>query len=192
MWEEPQWEGAGSRKRPCASAGRAEPMGICTSEGACGSLWATSGPATDPVQYMETAAMTTLVTVILKDALSSVDLLEELPLPDQLPCIKPPTSSIFYQANCDTNFKARNAFVTGSTQYTSRLWSTPAWLLAKRAKAFSKKGTTSLKWHVIDLQSWWSNSVTSGASCLMGLCLSHLWGRDYPLPSWTSIDCILM
>lgn len=45
----------------------------------------------------ETAAMTTHVT--LEDALSNVDLLEELPLPDQQPCIEPPPSSIMYQVN---------------------------------------------------------------------------------------------
>lgn len=39
--------------------------------------------------------MTTHVT--LEDALSNVDLLEELPLPDQQPCIEPPPSSIMYQ-----------------------------------------------------------------------------------------------
>lgn len=47
------------------------------------------------VQNTEAAAMTTHVT--LEDALSNVDLLEELPLPDQQPCIEPPPSSIMYQ-----------------------------------------------------------------------------------------------
>ncbi|KAG9346780.1 hypothetical protein JZ751_007099 [Albula glossodonta] len=51
------------------------------------------------------------------DALSNVDLLEELPLPDQQPCIEPPPSSIMYQANFDTNFEDRNAFVTGIARY---------------------------------------------------------------------------
>lgn len=41
--------------------------------------------------------MTTHVT--LEDALSNVDLLEELPLPDQQPCIEPPPSSIMYQVS---------------------------------------------------------------------------------------------
>uniref|UniRef100_F6TY35 Cytoplasmic FMR1 interacting protein 2 n=1 Tax=Macaca mulatta TaxID=9544 RepID=F6TY35_MACMU len=59
--------------------------------------------------------MTTHVT--LEDALSNVDLLEELPLPDQQPCIEPPPSSIMYQANFDTNFEDRNAFVTGIARY---------------------------------------------------------------------------
>ncbi|KAF3828258.1 hypothetical protein GH733_004955 [Mirounga leonina] len=62
-----------------------------------------------------TVAMTTHVT--LEDALSNVDLLEELPLPDQQPCIEPPPSSIMYQANFDTNFEDRNAFVTGIARY---------------------------------------------------------------------------
>lgn len=43
----------------------------------------------------EPAAMAAHVT--LEDALSNVDLLEELPLPDQQPCIEPPPSSIMYQ-----------------------------------------------------------------------------------------------
>uniref|UniRef100_H3B436 Cytoplasmic FMR1-interacting protein n=1 Tax=Latimeria chalumnae TaxID=7897 RepID=H3B436_LATCH len=60
-------------------------------------------------------SMTTHVT--LEDALSNVDLLEELPLPDQQPCIEPPPSSIMYQANFDTNFEDRNAFVTGIARY---------------------------------------------------------------------------
>ncbi|KAK2503631.1 hypothetical protein MC885_010806 [Smutsia gigantea] len=55
--------------------------------------------------------------VTLEDALSNVDLLEELPLPDQQPCIEPPPSSIMYQANFDTNFEDRNAFVTGIARY---------------------------------------------------------------------------
>uniref|UniRef100_A0ABI7WXY8 Cytoplasmic FMR1 interacting protein 2 n=1 Tax=Felis catus TaxID=9685 RepID=A0ABI7WXY8_FELCA len=67
------------------------------------------------VQNTQTAAMTTHVT--LEDALSNVDLLEELPLPDQQPCIEPPPSSIMYQANFDTNFEDRNAFVTGIARY---------------------------------------------------------------------------
>uniref|UniRef100_A0A8C0MW08 Cytoplasmic FMR1-interacting protein n=1 Tax=Canis lupus familiaris TaxID=9615 RepID=A0A8C0MW08_CANLF len=68
-----------------------------------------------PVQKTAAAAMTTHVT--LEDALSNVDLLEELPLPDQQPCIEPPPSSIMYQANFDTNFEDRNAFVTGIARY---------------------------------------------------------------------------
>uniref|UniRef100_A0A8C5P959 Cytoplasmic FMR1-interacting protein n=1 Tax=Leptobrachium leishanense TaxID=445787 RepID=A0A8C5P959_9ANUR len=59
--------------------------------------------------------MTTQVT--LEDALSNVDLLEELPLPDQQPCIEPPPSSLLYQPNFNTNFEDRNAFVTGIARY---------------------------------------------------------------------------
>lgn len=88
---------------------------------------------------METAAMTTLVTIILEDALSNVDLLEELPLPDQLPWIEPPTSSIFYQGNYDTNFKDRNAFVTGSTQYSEQAMVHSSMITDKKSKSFLKK-----------------------------------------------------
>lgn len=37
----------------------------------------------------------------LEDALSNVDLLEELPLPDQQPCIEPLPSSVVYQVSVD-------------------------------------------------------------------------------------------
>uniref|UniRef100_A0A672H944 Cytoplasmic FMR1-interacting protein n=1 Tax=Salarias fasciatus TaxID=181472 RepID=A0A672H944_SALFA len=56
-------------------------------------------------------------TVTLEDALSNVDLLEELPLPDQQPCIEPLPSSVMYQPNFNTNFEDRNAFVTGIARY---------------------------------------------------------------------------
>ncbi|TNM87595.1 hypothetical protein fugu_005816 [Takifugu bimaculatus] len=59
--------------------------------------------------------MTSAVT--LEDALSNVDLLEELPLPDQQPCIEPLPSSVMYQPNFNTNFEDRNAFVTGIARY---------------------------------------------------------------------------
>uniref|UniRef100_A0A4W3JLG1 Cytoplasmic FMR1-interacting protein n=1 Tax=Callorhinchus milii TaxID=7868 RepID=A0A4W3JLG1_CALMI len=59
--------------------------------------------------------MTTQVT--LEDALSNVELLEDLPLPDQQPCIEPPPSSLLYQPNFNTNFEDRNAFVTGIARY---------------------------------------------------------------------------
>lgn len=38
-------------------------------------------------------------TVTLEDALSNVDLLEELPLPDQQPCIEPLPSSVMFQVS---------------------------------------------------------------------------------------------
>ncbi|MBN3324865.1 CYFP1 protein, partial [Atractosteus spatula] len=50
-------------------------------------------------------------TVTLEDALSNVDLLEELPLPDQQPCIEPPPSSLMYQPNFNTNFEDTSKFV---------------------------------------------------------------------------------
>ena len=56
-------------------------------------------------------------TVSLADALSNVDLLEELPLPDQQPCIEATAVSITYQANFDTNFEDRTAYVTGMAKY---------------------------------------------------------------------------
>lgn len=40
-------------------------------------------------------------TVTLEDALSNVDLLEELPLPDQQPCIEPLPSSVMFQVSPD-------------------------------------------------------------------------------------------
>ena len=55
--------------------------------------------------------------VTLADALSNVDVLDELPLPDQQPCIEAQTCSITYIANFDTNFEDRNAFVTGVARY---------------------------------------------------------------------------
>ncbi|XP_039270661.1 cytoplasmic FMR1-interacting protein 2-like [Styela clava] len=55
--------------------------------------------------------------VSLEDALSNVDLLEDLQLPDQQPCIEPMPSTLLYQANFDTNFEDRNAFVTGVAKY---------------------------------------------------------------------------
>ncbi|XP_056269934.1 cytoplasmic FMR1-interacting protein 1 homolog [Pseudoliparis swirei] len=56
-------------------------------------------------------------SVTLEDALSNVDLLEELPLPDQQPCIEPLPCSVMFQPNFNTNFEDRNAFVTGIARY---------------------------------------------------------------------------
>ncbi|CAH1268693.1 CYFIP1, partial [Branchiostoma lanceolatum] len=56
-------------------------------------------------------------SVTLEDALSNVDLLEDIALPDQQPCIEPPPASIVYQANFDTNFEDRTAFVTGIAKF---------------------------------------------------------------------------
>ena len=55
--------------------------------------------------------------VSLTDALQNVDVLDELPLPDQQPCIEGLSLSIHYQANFDTNFEDRNAYVTGVAKY---------------------------------------------------------------------------
>jgi len=55
--------------------------------------------------------------VTLADALSNVEVLDELPLPDQQPCIEAQSCSIVYQANFDTNFEDRTAFVTGVAKY---------------------------------------------------------------------------
>ena len=55
--------------------------------------------------------------ITLADALSNVEVLDELPLPDQQPCIEAQACSIVYQANFDTNFEDRTAFVTGVAKY---------------------------------------------------------------------------
>ena len=55
--------------------------------------------------------------ITLPDALQNVDVLDELPLPDQQPCIEAAPLSIAYQANMDTNFQDSTAFVTGVAKY---------------------------------------------------------------------------
>ncbi|KAH3841848.1 hypothetical protein DPMN_115329, partial [Dreissena polymorpha] len=55
--------------------------------------------------------------VTLTDALQNVDVLDELPLPDQQPCIEALSLSIHYQTNFDTNFEDRAAYVTGVARY---------------------------------------------------------------------------
>ncbi|KAL3880811.1 hypothetical protein ACJMK2_033018 [Sinanodonta woodiana] len=55
--------------------------------------------------------------ITLTDALQNVDVLDELPLPDQQPCIEALSLSIHYQSNFDTNFEDRGAFVTGVAKY---------------------------------------------------------------------------
>ncbi|XP_065556681.1 cytoplasmic FMR1-interacting protein-like isoform X2 [Artemia franciscana] len=55
--------------------------------------------------------------VTIRDALSNVEVLDELPLPDQQPVIEAQGCSITYQANFDTNFEDRTAFVTGIAKY---------------------------------------------------------------------------
>lgn len=64
-----------------------------------------------PIAIMATEKVT------LADALSNVDVLDELTLPDEQPCIEAQPCSVVYQANFDTNFEDRNGFVTGIAKY---------------------------------------------------------------------------
>ena len=53
----------------------------------------------------------------LANALTNVSGLDEIALPDNQPCMEGLHSSIAYQANFETNFEDRNAFVTGVARY---------------------------------------------------------------------------
>lgn len=55
--------------------------------------------------------------ITLNDAMQNVDVLDELPLPDEQPCIDAAPFSIHYQVNKHTNFEDRGAFVTGMARY---------------------------------------------------------------------------
>ncbi|KAG7171830.1 Cytoplasmic FMR1-interacting protein-like 1 [Homarus americanus] len=55
--------------------------------------------------------------VTITDALSNVDVLDDLPLPDQQPVIEAQACSVVYIANFDTNFEDRMAYVTGVAKY---------------------------------------------------------------------------
>uniref|UniRef100_A0A0B6ZWY0 Cytoplasmic FMR1-interacting protein n=1 Tax=Arion vulgaris TaxID=1028688 RepID=A0A0B6ZWY0_9EUPU len=55
--------------------------------------------------------------VTLTSALENVDVLDDLPLPDQQPCIEALSLSVHYRANFDTNFEDKNAFVTSVAKY---------------------------------------------------------------------------
>ena len=55
--------------------------------------------------------------ITLPDALQNVEVLDELPLPDQQPQIEAASLTIHYQANTDTNFEDSSAFVTGMARY---------------------------------------------------------------------------
>ncbi|KAF2356380.1 Protein of unknown function DUF1394 [Trinorchestia longiramus] len=55
--------------------------------------------------------------VSLNDALSNVDVLDDLPLSDQQPMVEAQSCSVVYTANFDTNFEDRNAYVTGIAKY---------------------------------------------------------------------------
>ncbi|XP_052277863.1 cytoplasmic FMR1-interacting protein-like [Dreissena polymorpha] len=56
--------------------------------------------------------------VTLTEALHNVNVLDDLHLPDQQPCIEALSLSIHYQTNFDTNFEDRAAYVTGVARYT--------------------------------------------------------------------------
>ena len=53
----------------------------------------------------------------LKDALTNVQCLESLALPDEQPTIEPEPASVIYEVSFDTNFADRTAFITGIAQY---------------------------------------------------------------------------
>ena len=55
--------------------------------------------------------------VTLTNALENVDVLDELVLPDQQPCIEALSAAIHYRANLDTNFTDKAAFVSGQAKY---------------------------------------------------------------------------
>ncbi len=53
----------------------------------------------------------------LKDALTNVQCLETLALPDEQPTIEGEPTSIVYNVSFDTNFADRTAFITGIGKY---------------------------------------------------------------------------
>ena len=53
----------------------------------------------------------------LKDALTNVQCLETLALPDEQPTIEPELTSVVYEVSFDTNFADRTAFITGIGKY---------------------------------------------------------------------------
>ncbi|XP_064636009.1 cytoplasmic FMR1-interacting protein-like isoform X2 [Lineus longissimus] len=55
--------------------------------------------------------------ITLLDVMQNVEALDSLLLPDQQPCIEAASVPISYQANMDTNFEDRTAFVTGVARY---------------------------------------------------------------------------
>ena len=55
--------------------------------------------------------------VTIDEALSNVELLDELPIPDEQPCIEPMPASLTYTANFDTHFEDRRAYITGMAKY---------------------------------------------------------------------------
>lgn len=55
--------------------------------------------------------------VSLEEALNTVECLDEIPLPDYQPYIESFNGSLVYQANLDTNFEDKTAYVTGISKY---------------------------------------------------------------------------
>lgn len=53
----------------------------------------------------------------LKDALTNVQCLVNLDLPDEQPIIEPEAASVVYDVSFDTNFADRTAFITGIGKY---------------------------------------------------------------------------
>lgn len=53
----------------------------------------------------------------LKDALTNVQCLETLALPDEQPAIEAEPTSVVYDVSFDTNFADRTAFITGIGKY---------------------------------------------------------------------------
>lgn len=55
--------------------------------------------------------------VSMSDALSNVEVLYELPLVDSQPSVEGANSGIVYEANFDTNFEDKTAYITGISKY---------------------------------------------------------------------------
>ena len=53
----------------------------------------------------------------IQDALTNVNCLKELHLPDEQPIIEPEPASVVYEVSFDTNFADRTAFITGIGRY---------------------------------------------------------------------------
>lgn len=125
--------------------------------------------------------------VTLEDALSNVDLLEELPLPDQQPCIEPPPSSLLYQVgagqlqdtwpvmltsmwwfsfsfqpNFNTNFEDRNAFVTGIARYIEQA-TVHSSMVTTCFPQWEGRGLTHLNGKCLFF--FWYYSITKNSAC---------------------------
>ena len=53
----------------------------------------------------------------MSDALSNVEVLYELPLIDSQPSVEGANNAIVYEANFDTNFEDKTAYITGISKY---------------------------------------------------------------------------